>query len=81
MEEKKGLSPRTRGKRYLFKRRVGLIRSIPANAGETGVAPLPSPILKVYPRERGGNSALRFNIKLPMGLSPRTRGKHVLSLA
>ena len=50
-------------------------RSIPACAGETGLASMPSPIYPVYPRVCGGNPWAVVKRILGNGLSPRVRGK------
>ena len=74
-QHRRGLSPRTRGRRparHVERRRRG---SIPANAGETrpnreaGIAPW------VYPRERGGDQGCAPRPRCESGLSPRTRGR------
>ena len=75
-----GLSPRVRGKRPGRGDVAGQQRSIPACAGETwprGAYQIPR---EVYPRVCGGNLqplALAGNDE---GLSPRVRGKRVISL-
>mgnify|MGYP000900575757 CR=1 FL=1 len=70
-----GLSPRTRGKRYLDARRGQLRGSIPAYTGETaGLAPCPR-ATEVYPRVHGGNQSFFARLFGKIGLSPRTRGK------
>ena len=71
-----GLSPRTRGRRRPMRSGLPPVRSIPANAGETSV-PLFRPVPpRVYPRERGGDSAVAELLRRLSGLSPRTRGRH-----
>ena len=70
-----GLSPRTRGKQKGLPP-VGFCgRSIPAHAGET--RHIVDGFLRraVYPRARGGNALGYPGQRVPLGLSPRTRGK------
>ncbi len=70
-----GLSPLVRGKRWSLCRSAGVLRSIPACAGETGRC---HPILisgGVYPRLCGGNKIPRLICDHLSGLSPLVRGK------
>ena len=70
----RGLSPRVRGNPHSVPIHLCDIGSIPACAGEPqrgrgGYLPR-----GVYPRVCGGTPALRFNVVLIGGLSPRVRG-------
>ena len=71
-----GLSPRVRGNHRVPRARRRSDGSIPACAGEPGIArdsELPS---RVYPRVCGGTLAMR-SVAYPLpGLSPRVRGNH-----
>ena len=77
IEQVRGLSPRTRGKR----RRRELARPshgpIPADAGETTGRRFLLVHTGAYPRGRGGNVVCRGLFQRGQGLSPRTRGKPV----
>ena len=76
---RRGLSPPTRGNRRLVSHPRRLSRSIPAHAGEPADAS-PSPAhATVYPRPRGGTSALAFLPFHSGGLSPPTRGNLALN--
>ena len=71
-----GLSPRGRGNRSPGYEPDGMLRSIPAWAGEP-VAPCSHTCYHtVYPRVGGGTVNLCFNPLLSPGLSPRGRGNH-----
>ena len=71
-----GLSPRGRGKHQATATNGSIWGSIPAWAGETGVAAGAVAAREVYPRVGGGNS-VRLALDWPgAGLSPRGRGKH-----
>ena len=74
----KGLSPRGRGKRVCRRKGCGADRSIPAWAGETPSSATSLPLRSVYPRVGGGNSAAALFLSLPLGLSPRGRGKRFI---
>ena len=75
-----GLSPRGRGKRR-YRYSKGFQRgSIPAWAGETMRAPVPSCSKPVYPRVGGGNPSSCSARWRYRGLSPRGRGKRLLFL-
>ena len=71
---KSGLSPRVRGSHEATKCAVGVLRSIPASAGQ----PLPSLFVAmaraVYPRECGAAGRSQILSASSMGLSPRVRG-------
>ncbi len=71
-----GLSPRGRGKRVPPSVNSPISGSIPAWAGETGVALAVNAIVGVYPRVGGGNAPSPGNPNPAAGLSPRGRGKH-----
>ena len=71
-----GLSPRGRGKLGLTLYLTPLGGSIPAWAGETGVAVSIRSECAVYPRVGGGNLILGVCAQAFQGLSPRGRGKH-----
>ena len=73
--QRKGLSPRVRGKLCLFQRFSQIPRSIPACAGETRAASSAATLSAVYPRVCGGNGRPFFNVVDIAGLSPRVRGK------
>ena len=49
--------------------------SIPAWAGETKALTALTRKVKVYPRVGGGNLTTLTSLVVPMGLSPRGRGK------
>ena len=70
-----GLSPRTRGRRRRTDALGRFRGSIPANAGETGAGRRSQRDLRVYPRERGGDSPASPVSTPDWGLSPRTRGR------
>jgi len=73
-----GLSPRTRGSPLA----AGVARlaagPIPADAGEPTARPHRDAGPRAYPRGRGGAIRLPIRVAAPRGLSPRTRGSHVL---
>ena len=69
-----GLSPRTRGNREVDGLAQALGGSIPANAGEPSSGRRRPFSSRVYPRERGGTTRLRWRRLSMWGLSPRTRG-------
>ena len=70
-----GLSPRVRGKPGSGGQEGGIMRSIPACAGEAKQITHSKPVKPVYPRVCGG-SPLRLRWPLAIrGLSPRVRGK------
>ena len=71
----RGLSPRGRGKPRTCRLRLGVLRSIPAWAGETFDAPPSENRPKVYPRVGGGNIIDAAHPRIDEGLSPRGRGK------
>ena len=69
-----GLSPRVRGNRQFSGLAIGLIRSIPARAGEPGVGTGTPDTTKVYPRACGGTQRGTDTRRHYQGLSPRVRG-------
>ena len=75
LEPNRGLSPRGRGKRRCRRRGYRRGRSIPAWAGETGLAGSSVMRLQVYPRVGGGNRYMAALHVCAGGLSPRGRGK------
>ena len=72
-----GLSPRGRGKLSQCAGSPCRRGSIPAWAGETPPRFVRSIAIAVYPRVGGGNRLEQRRKRLPRGLSPRGRGKHV----
>ena len=74
MRSVQGLSPPTRGNQLARGMIVNRIGSIPAHAGEPLHPALPQDGAKVYPRPRGGTSAVRSFSTSSGGLSPPTRG-------
>ena len=70
-----GLSPRGRGKLIPISGGQGIVRSIPAWAGETGIDGIPAVMSWVYPRVGGGNPSQSRFMRSMAGLSPRGRGK------
>ena len=75
----RGLSPRGRGKRLCACRLQLCLGSIPAWAGETHRNTNASSAATVYPRVGGGNESTLYKAIQGYGLSPRGRGKRVLS--
>ena len=74
-----GLSPRVRGK-LMVGEAIGILRrSIPACAGETTSSTPGWGIPAVYPRVCGGNSGIADPDGAGGGLSPRVRGKRLVS--
>ena len=69
-----GLSPPTRGNRYLGGGGRHDCRSIPAHAGEPPSDSVPLSAVEVYPRPRGGTVSGAIRNSPPTGLSPPTRG-------
>ena len=74
-----GLSPRVRGKRKETGLDYPLFRSIPACAGEAVAAAGGRAQRRVYPRVCGGSPSWRRWRRGRRGLSPRVRGKPMLS--
>src|SRR5690606_30988351 len=72
-----GLSPRTRGNQDEGCRTDCRIGSIPAHAGEPPRSMGRTPLMRVYPRARGGTIIRRGYRTDYEGLSPRTRGNHI----
>ena len=75
--EKKGSSPRGRGKRPGPGGRRGTRGLIPAWAGKTTTTPLKHAQTAAHPRVGGENRAERPHHHSPVGSSPRGRGKLV----
>ena len=69
-----GLSPRVRGNRRIALRLRAGFGSIPASAGEPGLAGTTRPPRRVYPRECGGTEEALEDFPQGTGLSPRVRG-------
>ncbi len=72
----RGLSPRVRGNRDMGLVDVHPLRSIPACAGEPGLASTSTLMTGVYPRVCGGTRLIRIPDLHRGGLSPRVRGNH-----
>ena len=70
-----GSSPLTRGKRDPARTAISGGRLIPAHAGKTRPACLPSRPWPAHPRSRGENHAVVTSLQMPAGSSPLTRGK------
>ena len=69
-----GLSPPTRGNPLVHRNRSGSTGSIPAHAGEPVCVVISPPVMRVYPRPRGGTQSSLPRWHSTMGLSPPTRG-------
>ncbi len=69
-----GLSPPTRGIPHRPPPQEPQSRSIPAYAGDPGLAALPRGFRAVYPRLRGGSRIIGQVVGSVPGLSPPTRG-------
>ena len=76
LAERKGLSPRGRGKLAYYDAGLDQYGSIPAWAGETTPEPISNNLAGVYPRVGGGNIPDFQRAFIAKGLSPRGRGKH-----
>ncbi len=72
-----GLSPRVRGNLVHVAHPDHLLRSIPACAGEPGMADFLSTDQGVYPRVCGGTQHRNPRRQHQRGLSPRVRGNHL----
>ena len=72
-----GLSPRARGNLCEERDEYGALGSIPACAGEPCLISFRFFTPTVYPRVRGGTSAIRMAAGRGQGLSPRARGNLV----
>ena len=72
----RGLSPRVRGNLQHDAASLGLVRSIPACAGEPSAQGRVVGASAVYPRVCGGTAAAAFGDDARRGLSPRVRGNH-----
>ena len=73
-----GSSPRGRGKRARFVRRIARARLIPARAGKTHHGDRGSAAHQAHPRAGGENLMNPWMRFLPAGSSPRGRGKLLL---
>ena len=71
-----GSSPRMRGKLGLLLLGFGILRIIPAHAGQTTSPPGRSPASPDHPRACGANEQGHLMLRLLHGSSPRMRGKH-----
>ena len=71
-----GLSPPTRGSHGGYRAGVFARGSIPAHAGEPIVVDEIRPLVRVYPRPRGGAPLQPASLATTIGLSPPTRGSH-----
>ena len=69
-----GLSPRVRGNQVIGLKADGLVRSIPACAGEPGLSHFTAAANTVYPRVCGGTLHGPIRPNPAQGLSPRVRG-------
>ena len=69
-----GLSPPTRGNPERVSVAAPIVGSIPAHAGEPGIASITGISLRVYPRPRGGTCTIGRRRPSRLGLSPPTRG-------
>ena len=76
----RGLSPPTRGSRRDRDRRSDGRRSIPAHAGEPTDSRRPASSVTVYPRPRGGAGTSSRPARWLTGLSPPTRGSHLVGM-
>ena len=74
-----GLSPRTRGSQQHGRAQIEEVGPIPADAGEPDCRWAGGADDGAYPRGRGGARRPSRPGSAPAGLSPRTRGSHVLS--
>ena len=74
-----GSSPRMRGKRARFSPCVVASRFIPAHAGKTRALSGTRSTRRVHPRACGENADLLGDRLLPVGSSPRMRGKRPAS--
>ena len=70
-----GLSPQAQGKPEQDLIAIKSLGPIPASAGETSSLIAGTPVVKVYPRKRGGNGDVVGRWTAPKGLSPQARGK------
>ena len=70
-----GSSPRVRGKPGGSSRRACSPRLIPACAGKTRSASRSPPTWRAHPRVCGENGVAANGVRLPLGSSPRVRGK------
>ena len=76
-EQERGSSPQVRGKLDQVRRDRDLHGLIPAGAGQTAVADIPSAAARAHPRRCGANQALGDKVLNYLGSSPQVRGKHL----
>ena len=69
-----GSSPLARGTHSRAKNHAGLLRLIPARAGNTGVGCPDSDSLEAHPRSRGEHTSIGLMGAVPPGSSPLARG-------
>ncbi len=69
-----GLSPRLRGTRQMHRDRLGIVRPIPAPAGDPCTCRARRSCWAAYPRACGGPRSREKAISAGTGLSPRLRG-------
>ena len=74
-----GSSPHTRGTSSFPRPRRGVVRFIPAYAGNIGATDVSNLFSSVHPRIRGEHQELCFPMKRKIGSSPHTRGTCKLS--
>ena len=70
-----GSSPRIRGKRFPEPMPTAAPGLIPAHTGKTCRAPGTPLLSRAHPRAYGENESLAYDRNLPLGSSPRIRGK------
>ena len=73
-----GSSPRMRGKPIVAEQRVGVVRIIPAHAGQTSPKMAAMACRTDHPRACGANYRFPSNEEFAAGSSPRMRGKPVV---
>ena len=74
-----GASPRARGSQHLADVRGGLVRRIPAGAGEPRANPRSPRRRRAHPRGRGGAAESSATPAGRHGASPRARGSHLVA--
>ena len=70
----KGLSPLARGNPNHTYQTFHTLGTIPARAGEPMQVPICNPLIRDYPRSRGGTSTENMSQGRARGLSPLARG-------
>src|SRR5690606_35392485 len=78
---RKGLSPRARGRLHLDAPAVLHLGTIPACAGPTVCDRRQGAQQRDYPRVRGADTSAILAVGRDGGLSPRARGRHLLTWA